>query len=408
MVPSNTDEETADQLHSLGNVLHLRNHFIQALDYYNRALTIKPDFAVCLNSKGFALQDLGEIKAARTCFSLAVELDPKMTMARLNLAMAQLKLGDFARGWENYEARWAGAAEAYAGEYKRPQCSLPQWSGESDTLDKRLLVITEQGFGDTFQFSRYLPLAAKRFSKVGFVCTQQTLRLMEWAYGEEVVILGGLSSDYEAWDYHCPLMSLPRAFATRIDTIPCRHPILRVPKTRVAHWTERLEISAPASFRIGIAWSGSKTNHYDSRRSLKFNQLIPLFFEPCVTWVSLQKLSPDEKRPDIPADIDWIDWSEEFTDFADTAALVAGLDLILSIDSAIVHLAGSLNRPVWMLDRYDNEWRWLHNREDSPWYPTLRIFRQSEWGDWDGVISRVCDALRALRLPQSPVRNEIK
>jgi hypothetical protein len=232
------------------------------------------------------------MEEALACFQRAVELAPDFNMARLNLGMAQLKLGDWTQGWDNYEARWTGSAEAGNGSLSRPLSPLPQWNGEADTQGKRLLVITEQGFGDTFQFARYLPLVAQRFAKVGFVCSAPTLRLMEWAYGDSIVTFTRMPTDeeaWEAWDVHCPLMSLPRAFGTRPDTVPANMPaLLAVPKAQ-AHWRERLDLAAPGSVRIGIAWAGRKAHQYDARRSLKFAQITPLLQDPRFTWVSLQK-----------------------------------------------------------------------------------------------------------------------
>jgi tetratricopeptide (TPR) repeat protein len=196
-------------------------------------------------------------------------------------------------------------------------------------------------------------------------------------------------------------MSLPLAFGTRLETIPAEVPYLAVPEPARRHWAERLEAAAPGRLRIGIAWAGRKGHQYDARRSLAFERLLPLMQDPRVCWVNLQKWAPEDSRPDIPASLDWLDWTDELADFADTAALVANLDLVISIDSALVHLAGGLDVPVWMLDRFDNEWRWLHHREDSPWYPSLRIFRQRAFGAWEEVIDRVRAALADLPAPRA-------
>jgi tetratricopeptide (TPR) repeat protein len=389
----------ADALHSDGIALYRQDRFDEALVLYERALALQPNFPAQLNSKGFLLQDLGRMDEALACFGRAVELAPEFAMARLNLGMAQLKLGDWQNGWDNYEARWTGSAEAGNGSLSRPLSPLPQWNGEPDTQGKRLLVITEQGFGDTFQFARYLPLAAKRFAKVGFVCSAPTLRLMEWAYGDSVVTFTRMPSDEESWatwDLHCPLMSLPRAFGTRPDTVPCDLPTLRVPPKALAHWRERLDQAAPGSLRVGMAWAGRKAHQYDGRRSLRFAQILPLLSDERFTWVSLQKWAPEDERPQIPCHVDWLDWTEELSDFADTAALIANLDLVISIDSAMVHLAGALNVPVWMLNRFDTEWRWQYQRNDSPWYPRLRIFNQATFGEWAPVLLEVQQSLAAL------------
>jgi tetratricopeptide (TPR) repeat protein len=391
----------AEQAHIKGIEHYRAGRFDEALATYDQALALHPCYPACLNSKGFVLQDLNRMDEALSCFEKAVQHAPEMAMARLNLGMAQLKLGDWEHGWENYEARWTGSAEAGAGTLNRPVCPLPLWNGEDDTTGKRLLVITEQGFGDTFQFARYLPLVASRFAKVGFVCSQPTQRLMEWAFGDAILTLTRMPSEpegYEAWDLQCPLMSLPRAFGTRPDNIPAETAYLSAPDKAVAHWRERLELASPKRFRIGIAWAGRKAHQYDARRSLSFERIVPLLKDARITWVSLQKWAPEDQRPEIPPEADWIDWTEELSDFADTAALLSNLDMVLSIDSSMVHLAAALGRPVWMLDRFDNEWRWLRHRTDSPWYPSLRIFRQPAFGDWDSVLTEVVAEL--ARLPQ--------
>lgn len=198
------------------------------------------------------------------------------------------------------------------------------------------------------------------------------------------------------WDWQCALMSLPLAFGTQIDTIPADTPYLKAAAPARRHWQDRLEDAAPQRFRIGLAWAGRKGHQYDRRRSLSFEQIAPLLEDKRITWVSLQKWAPEDQRPAIPAGVDWLDWTEELTDFADTAGLISQLDLVLSVDSALVHLTGALGRPVWMMDRFDNEWRWLRDRTDSPWYPTLRIFRQAEFGAWDGVVAAVQRELSGL------------
>lgn len=391
----------AGALHVEGIALYRQGRLAEALECYDRALAVRPDFAEALNSRGFVLQDFGRLDEAHSCFLHAVELAPQMSMARLNLGMLQLKLGHWEAGWENYESRWTGSAEAHGGSFIRPHCPLPQWHGQGDTKDKRLLVITEQGFGDTFQFARYLAMATECFAKVGFICSQPTQRLMEWSMANRVFLSHRLPTDLAVWDLQCPLMSLPRAFGTLPDSIPADGPYLAPPTPAAAHWRERLEAAAPHRLRVGIAWAGRKAHQCDARRSLRFEQLQVLFRDSRVSWVSLQKWAPEDVRPPVPAGIAWIDWTEELTDFADTAALIAGLDLVISIDSAMVHLAGAMHCPVWMLNRYDSEWRWFHGRADSPWYPAMRIFNQPSFGDWDSVLNQVAEALTQLPVPRA-------
>lgn len=327
------------------------------LDRYLQALQIQPNFPSALNSLGFLLQDVGFIQEAKNAFEQALKLAPELSMARLNLGMAQLKLGDFENGWENYEARWTGSAESAQGTFSKPECPLPFWNTDEFTNGKSILVLTEQGFGDVFQFSRYLNHLSQRFLKVGFVCSIPTLRLMERSFNQKVTLFTHLPHDFSGWDMQCSLMSLPRLCKTRIDTIPNNAPYLTVPSPVHQHWLDRLSLRAPGRLRVGIAWAGRPAHQYDARRSLRFEQILPLLQIPAITWVSLQKWAPQDARPDVPNGVDWIDWTDELHDFGDTAGLVQNLDLVISIDSSMVHLAGALNRPVWMLNRFDSEWR---------------------------------------------------
>lgn len=391
----------AEALHQAGIALYHQGRFDAALELFEQTLALQPQAASVHNSKGFALQDLGRTEAARDCFAEALALDPSLAMARLNLGLAQLKLGDWQAGWDNYEARWTGSAEASQETFKRPDCPLPQWNGEAAS-GQGLLVIIEQGFGDTFQFGRYLALLGERFARVGLACSTPVLRLMQDSFGDRLVVLHGMPEHFEGWDWHCPLMSLPRAFATRVHEVPAPVPYLKVAAPAAEFWRARLQAAAPGRLRIGLAWAGRADYRYNQRRSLDFAQLQPLFdaLQGRVSWVNLQKWQPGERATRPGADVDWLDWTGDLGDFATTAALVANLDLVISVDSVLVHLAGGLDVPVWMLDRFDNEWRWLKDRLDSPWYPRLRIFRQTAFGDWPQVVEQVRRALGQLPAPR--------
>ncbi|WPP01981.1 sulfotransferase [Pseudomonas sp. HR96] len=395
----------ADSLHQAGIALYHQGRFEQALALFEQTLALLPQAASVHNSKGFALQDLGRTEAARDCFAQALALDPHLAMARLNLGLAQLKLGDWQAGWANYEARWTGSAEASLETFKRPDCPLPQWHGQPAS-GQSLLVIIEQGFGDTFQFARYLNLLVTRFARVGLACSTPVLRLMQDSFGEQVVIFHGLPEHFEGWDWQCPLMSLPGAFATRVDSVPAQLPYLKVPQPAAEYWRSRLQAAAPGRLRIGLAWAGRADYRYNQRRSLDFAHLQPLFEAAAgrVSWVNLQKWPAGVQASRPGPEVDWLDWTGDLGDFATTAALVANLDLVISVDSVLVHLAGGLDVPVWMLDRFDNEWRWLKDRLDSPWYPRLRIFRQATFGAWPGVIEQVCQALPAALATPPAVR----
>jgi len=399
-------QASAVLLHLLGISFYRLDRFEQARAAYEAALALQPGFANAYNSLGFVLQDMNLMVPAREAFAQAVALAPDFAMARLNLSLAQLKLAEFEQGWENYEARWAGSAEASQPGYGRPSLPLPQWNGETGTQGQSILVVTEQGFGDTFQFARYLRGLQGRFARVGFACSEPTRRLLEWTFGHDVVLMTRMPTDLQVWDWHVPLMSLPRAFGTRLDSIPPAQPFFEVPQAAQAYWAARLAQAAPGRLRVGLSWSGRKSHQYDARRSMALETLWPLLRHPSITWVSLQKWNLEDAPPQLPPEAHWLDWTADLGDFADSAALASQLDLVVSIDSAAVHLAASLGVPVWMLNRFDSEWRWLTGRKDSPWYPTLQIFQQPSFGDWDSVVAQVGAALDALVLAQPSPRTQ--
>ncbi len=386
---------SAPLLNMRGNILQKLDRFDEARASYERALELKPDFPTALNGLGSLLKLLGLAQQAGECFSRALQLDHGFAEARLNLGMVQLYLGQWQAGWENYEARWTGSSEHNNGTFLRPHCPLPQWNGQAEVGEQGLLVYAEQGFGDTLQFSRYLALAAQRFARIGFVCPlPNLLGLMERSFGDTVLVLKQMPTDFGSWQWHCPLMSLPRAFNTQPDTVPAPIPYIQVAQPARDYWRDRLQQRAKTPFRIGVAWAGRRSHQSDARRSLRFEQLLPLMKDARITWVSLQK---QEAGDSVACGTHWIDWTSELVDFADTAALAVNLDLVVSVDSAMVHLAGALGIPVWMLNRFDSDWRWIEHREHSPWYPDLRIFNQSRSGDWVGVIQAVQGALLALQ-----------
>lgn len=394
-------------LHLRGISLYRLDRFDDSLRDYQDALALQPVFPAALNSLGFLLQDIGRVEEAKASFEKAINISPEFSMARLNLGLAQLKLGEWESGWENYEARWTGSAEIANPNFGKPALPLSHWDGQLGTENQSLLVVTEQGFGDTFQFARFLRMTAQRFKRVGFICSEPTRRLMEWAFGDNVILMTRIPDSLEVWDWYCPLMSLPRAFKTRVDSIPEAQPYFPVPKAAQQYWGDRLNYDAPKRFKVGIAWSGRKSHQYDARRSIPFEKLLPLLSHSYISWVSLQKWGMEEGRPFIPSGVDWIDWTSELGDFADTAALIKNLDLVISIDSSMVHLAGNLGVPVWMLNRFDGEWRWLGARDDSPWYPTLKIFNQTSFGNWDDVLDNIKKQLHSLPIPQTPAKERV-
>jgi hypothetical protein len=287
------------------------------------------------------------------------------------------------RGWPAYEWRrqlpsWVERGFAQA-----------EWSGE-DIAGKRLLLHAEQGFGDTLQFARYVALAAGRGAAVILEVQPPLAPLLGGLFGVEVVAAG--RDRLPAFDLHCPLLSLPRLYATTVATIPGGIPYIAAPEDRIAAWAPRLPADG---LRVGLAWSGHPNNVRDHERSIPFARLAPLIGVPCTSLVSLQKDVRAGDAADFRRCGGVIDFGGELRDFADTAAVIAGLDLVITVDTAVAHLAGAMGKPVWVLLPRVPDFRWLLDRPTSPWYPTARLFRKGRKDSWDTVIAAVATELAA-------------
>jgi tetratricopeptide (TPR) repeat protein len=379
----------AGALDARGLLLAEEGRFTAALRDADAATSLAPGDAQAQNTRGNILRALGRLDDAIACYRRAVALQPRYADGHFNLAQALLAAGRLAEAWGEYEWRWQTPQMAAS---RRP-FTAPLWMGEAG-LGQRLLVHAEQGLGDVLQFCRYVPLLAARGFSVIFEVPRPLARLCASLPGiAELVIQGDA---LPAFDLHIPLMSLPGRFATTLETIPGAVPYLGADPSAAALWRRRLE-GLGSGLRVGLAWAGNPSlalpsrAAMDRRRSLDPARLSPLWSVPGLHLVSLQKGGPA-----LPADLPVFDAMGEIGDFADTAALVSGLDLVITVDSAVAHLAGALGRPVWLLDRSDPCWRWLLGRRDSPWYPSLTLYRQPEPGDWDSVLAAVMRDLRAL------------
>ena len=302
-----------------------------------------------------------------------------------------LTRGEFIPGWDEYEWRWRCKDFALF----RRNFPQPQWDG-SDLSGHTILLHTEQGFGDALQFIRYLPLVTQRGGRIIIQCQAELQRLFQIMAGDCPVMARG--QPLPAFDVHCPLLSLPRVFGTTLGTIPRQVPYLHAAHAMVENWRERLAVDA-GSLNVGLAWAGHPAFKGDRLRSPRHLSLLaPLVKIRKARFVSLQKGEASNQTRNPPEGMNLVDWTEELKDFADTAALIANLDLVISSDTAVVHLAGAMGKPVWVLLPFAPDWRWLLEREDSPWYPTMRLFRQPAIGDWDSVMQKVVDALAKLSL----------
>ncbi|MGO8866345.1 MAG: tetratricopeptide repeat protein [Alphaproteobacteria bacterium] len=376
-------------LNSLGAVHGDQGRPAEAEACYREALRLDPDYAEPHHNLGNALRDLGRLPEAENSYRKALSLKPDDPGWRSNLGMLLLLAGRLEEGWHEYE--WRRSTKQWPARFTQPL-----WEGEA-IGERVLLLYAEQGFGDTIQFCRYAPLIPSK-ARVILEVPRPIVRLLSSLEGVDQIVVEG--DPLPPFDLHCPLLSLPRAFGTTLETIPAKVPYLAADAASVSAWRRRLE-ELPG-LRVGLVWAGSArksrpgANAIDRRRSITLDDFGGLASVPGVSFVSLQKGEPASQTRSPPPGLAIHDWTEELGDFADTAALVEALDLVITVDTAAVHLAGALAKPVWLLNRFDTCWRWLLGRDDSPWYPTLRQFRQLEPGDWGSVLSEVRAALAAL------------
>ena len=369
-----------------GNALLRFNRPVEAIASYDAALAAMPGHPQILTNRGHALRRLDRPLEALADIQAAMAAAPEFAEAHFEAAMAHLSLGHFDAGWKAYEWRWKTAAFA---RHRRPFQKLP-WLGGEPVAGKTILLHAEQGFGDTLQFIRYAPLLAARGAKV--ICEVQPELLPLLSQLSDVTVAAA-GERLPAFDLHCPLLSLPLAFATQPGTIPAAIPYLTAPAERVAAWRDRLPPGRP---RAGFVWSGSPSHKNDSNRSIALTQLGGLFEDPVVRCFSLQSemcAADGETLAGIP---NLIELGSGFRDFADTAAVIALLDVVISVDTAVAHLAGALGKPVVILLPHAADFRWMRGRDDTPWYPTAKLFRQPAFGDWDSVIVRLGEELRRL------------
>ena len=381
---------------NLGAVLSKQGDTAGALDCYRHAVACAPEYAPAHCNLGFALEREGDLAEAQNCYRRALECQPDFATARFFLGTTHLLQANFREGWSEYEARWDTPEFARS----RRSFSQPVWRGEP-LAGERILLHAEQGLGDTMQFVRYVPLVAARGGRVVLEVQPRVHRLLANLPGAEKVIARGEALPEFRW--HCPLLSLPLAFATDLTTIPAGVPYLHPDETEARSWSRRLEEDGNG-LRVGLAWAGNPAHVRERQRSLPLEQLAPLTQVEGATFYSLQKGRAASRIQTLP-EIRLVDLNSRQRDFADTAAIVANLDLVITIDTSIAHLAGGMGKPVWILLPYMADWRWLREREDSPWYPTARLFRQTVPGDWAAVVERVRKELERVR-QKSEVRSQ--
>ncbi len=381
--------EFVPALVNLGVLHQARGDFVAAEALLVRARALRPDYAEAHYNLGLARCALGRLDEAVACQEAALALQPGHHAARFARGAARLMAGDLEHGLPDYESRWLGEKPPR----EEPRLPLPgclRWRGEDVAGDAAILIHPEQGLGDNLQFVRYLPLLAERFARVILPCADTLQRLFRHSLPERCeVIEGARWREAGRITHECPLLSLPLAFGTRLDTIPGTAPYLRALDADVAHWAAHMALQD--GFKVGLVWAGGKALKRDHLRSVALTAFAPLFDLPGARWVSLQH-GPEAAQINT-CGLPLTEWMNDICDMADTAALIMNLDLVISVDTAVAHLAAALGKPVWMLNRYESEWRWLRGRSDSPWYPTMRIFNQVRPMDWTETIGAVCAAL---------------
>jgi Flp pilus assembly protein TadD len=392
--------DSAEAHDAMGLALAETGRFAEAAEEFRLAIARDAAPAVFWANLGMMLKVEGQFDAALAAYGEGLARAPGDRQIRVNRAVARLHAGQFAEAWQDGD--WVLADPGRSG--LPVQTLLPPLSRLPDLSGRAVLVVQEEGLGDTLQFLRYLPLLAQRGARVAVAVPPALTRLLRTVPGVADVPDG--DAPVPRFDFHCSFNGLPRAFETTLETIPCDVPYLAADPALIRDWAARL--GASAAFRVGLCWAGQARPWLtgfvglDHRRSTGLATLAPLAAVPGVQFVSLQKGQPGEAAR--AAGFDVLDVMDAVRDFADTAAIVANLDLVISVDTSVVHLAGAMGKPVFLLDRYDNCWRWLSGREDSPWYPTLRIFRQQRSGEWAPVIARVATALAAVASRPSRAR----
>jgi tetratricopeptide (TPR) repeat protein len=371
---------------NLGNVLLEKGRIQEAIACYQEARRIKPDHADAHYNLGNALSVQQRFEQAAVSYRQAIEIKPDSANAHWNLALALLHLGDFEQGWREYEWRW-----------KRKQTpprsfEQPPWDG-SPLAGRTILLYGEQGLGDTIQFIRYAPLVKQLGGNVLVECQASLVGLLEGVEGVNRFLPAG--APLPQFDLHAALLSLPRLLGTTLETIPAPAHYLRVAPGLVERWRQR--IGADSRFKVALVWAGNSTHPNDQNRSFTPDQFAPLERTPGVVFFSLQRGPQAEQLALAPAGLGITPLEEESNQPTDTAAIMLNLDLVITVDTLTAHLAGALGRPVWTLLSFVADWRWLVGREDSPWYPTMRLFRQPRLGDWRAVMERVREALDDAR-----------
>jgi tetratricopeptide (TPR) repeat protein len=384
--------DLAEAHYNLGSTLRLKEAFGEATAHLQQALQLKAGYAEAYNNLGLTYKEQGNLDQAIESFSRALQIKPQLAEAHWNRSFTYLLNANFRDGWPDYEWRFQQARwkTLYPHRYNGPR-----WDGKT-CPDKTIFIHDEQGLGDTLQFVRYIPAVKSHCRKVIFETRKSLIPLLQGFPGiDRFIIRSAKQPVSENWDFYTPLLSLPKIFGTDLETIPADGPYINADAGKVAYWGNRL---TGRRFKVGIVWAGRPLHTNDRNRSCKLNQFYPFSKIPGIQLIGLQKGDAAAQTQHMPEEIPLTNYGEEFEDFSDTAGLIENLDLVISVDTAVAHLAGAMGKPVWVLLPFVPDWRWMMDREDSPWYPTMRLFRQKTHGDWGPVFQRVGKELKGLKL----------
>ena len=378
----------AEAYSNRGNALQELKQLDAAVASYDKAIALKPNYAEAYSNRGNALQELKQLDAAVASYDKAIALQPDLAEACWSKSLALLLGGDFVDGWKLFEWRWSSEG------LKLTKRNFPQplWLGKESLAGKSVLLHSEQGLGDTIQFCRYAKFVSDLGARVIMEVPKSLFGLMKTLSDVSDLVVKG--SPLPAFDYHCPLLSLPLAFNTNLNSIPRATKYLSADSIKLTHWTNKLgEKRKP---RIGLAWNGRPEHKNDHNRSIVLAALIqhlPADYQ----YVSLQKEVRDLDKPVLKSSTDILHFGNELDDFADTAALCELVDVVITVDTSVAHLGGALGRPTWVLLPFSPDWRWLLDRNDSPWYPSVKLYRQPNVGDWSSVFDKIKADIAQIR-----------
>jgi tetratricopeptide (TPR) repeat protein len=388
------DPGNAEPCNSIGVALQLLGRQEDALPWFDRAIGLKPDFLDALNNKAVALSGIHLFDEACATYERVRTIDPGNVGAEWNLALLHLLTGNFEAGWTEREAHWKTDRQS-----TYPKFSQARWFGdagiasEPDIAGKTILVCADEGLGDTIQFARYVPQIAARGARVVLAVEESARALLSDLPGAAQCVRKSVTG-LPAFDLHCPMSSLPLIFRTRLDSIPSDVPYLPAPPEHLTRtWESRL--GQHDKLRVGLVWSGNPQHGNDHNRSIPLQMLLPVL-DTDANFISLQKDARPADRAVLQQRGDIIDLTAHLTDFVETAALIECLDLVITVDTSVAHLAGAQGKPTWILLPYTPDYRWLLDRDDSPWYPTARLFRQGKSREYTSVLDRIAIELRTL------------